>query len=380
MPMPRQILTFTALAIGLLTAVAAPPLSAQETFELGEEGFEKVESPDPSTPEGRLQVARRALAAGHPERAVELASRWIDRHPGHPLLPEAYLLRADAKAAQERFYDALYDYEMVLRSFPGSDAFDTALERELKIAQAFARGVKRRLWGLRIATAYSEAEEILIRIQERAPGSKIAERAGIELADFYYRRSDMELAATAYDLFLQNYPDSQWAAHALRRQVMANLASFQGPRFDATNLLEARSRLRDYQDIFPAAAERIGAEALLTRIDETLARRSLLVAQWYERQDNDVSAIFMYKRLIEEHPGSAAAREALGRLRELDPELFRAPVRESEAADRPRERERERAEASEPAAELDEAMPAPVPPPDSADGSDAAGAAEDPSP
>ncbi|MHC4995167.1 MAG: outer membrane protein assembly factor BamD, partial [Planctomycetota bacterium] len=284
------------------------------------EGFKKVKAPDPNTPEGELHAVRQLIAAQKGKEAVKAGEEWIKAYPNHPLLADAYILRGDAHTLNNDYYKALFDYEYVARAYPGSDQFNAALERELKIAQTFGTGVKRRLWGMRLITAYSESEELLIRIQERAPGSKIAERAGIELANQYYTRSEMENAAEAYDLFLQNFPKSQWAELAMQRQVLANIATFKGPRFDATGLVEAQRRLLEYKNAFPAAAEQIGADALLTRIDETLATRSLLVAQWYETKKDKVSAIFMYKRVIRDHAGSAAAQKALEALAKLDPQ------------------------------------------------------------
>ena len=51
----------------------------------------------------------------------------------------------------------------------------------------------------------------------------------------------------------------------------------------------------------------------------------LFPADWYERQGNRVSAVFMYKRLISDYPRSAAAVRALDKLRELEPKLFADP-------------------------------------------------------
>lgn len=293
---------------------------AQESYKLGAEGFDKVHTPDPDTPEGQIHTLRQLIAESKGKKAVKLAGQWIKANPNHAMQPDVHLLRGDAHSLEEDYYKALFDYEYVARAYPGSDQFDAALEREFKIAQTFGTGVKRRLWGMRIITAYSEAEELLIRIQERAPGSKIAERAGIQLANQYYSRAEMASAAEAYDLFLQNFPKSQWAELAMQRQVLANIATFKGPRFDATGLVEAQRRLGEYEAAFPASAEQIGADALLTRIDETLATRSLLVADWYAKKKDKVSAIFMYKRVLKDHAGSAAAQKALIALNKLDPQ------------------------------------------------------------
>jgi outer membrane assembly lipoprotein YfiO len=317
------------LRLALITSLVGgftSAASAQDKFELKDDGFKKIAAPDPNSPEGQLQAMRRLIAEEKYEEAQDQAKEWIDAHPNHPLLAQAYLIRGDAYAADTEHYLALFDYEYIIRAYPGSEQFEVANERELTIAEAFVRGVKRKFWGMRIIPAESEGEELLIRIQERMPGSRIAERAGLELADYYYRASEMEMAATAYELFLVNYPQSQWREHAMQRQILANLASFKGPAFDATGLVEAQRRLIDYKTQFPAAAEQLGAHALLTRVDESLAERSLLVAQWYDDRGKFVSARFMYQRVMRDHPGSAAAYKAMNRLKELDPKAYAETV------------------------------------------------------
>ncbi len=319
-------LTITISSIHFLHEIPAQAAD-RATYELVDGKFVKVNEPDPATPEGKLLGIRKAIAKGKGKTAQSLASDWISKNPSHPKLAVAYLLRGDAKSSNKDFYKALRDYEFVIRAFPGSPEFEVALDRELKIASAYVRGVKRKIWGMRILPADDDAEELLIRIQERSPGTKIAERAGIELADYYYRDGRMNLASIAYDLFLQNYPQSQWREHATKRQIDASLATFKGPRFDATGLINAKQKLLDYRDQFPAASERIKTQALLTRIDESLAERTLFDAKWYDKRNNLVSARYMYMRVIKDHPGSSAARKALARLQEIDPKTFSAIVK-----------------------------------------------------
>ncbi len=298
----------------VVTLTMVCPAYAQQTYELKDDQIVKVDEPAPDTPDADLQEVRRLIAAGEGKQAEKKAEAWLKAHPRHPRRPEAYLLSGDAKASREHYYRALYDYEYLLRRYPGSDEFHTALERELRIAQTFASGTKRRLWGMRIMPAAGEAEEIFIRIQERAPAAKLAEEAGKNLADFYYNRSEMGLAAEAYGLFIANYPQSAWREHATVRRVEANLATFKGPRFDATGLLEARRRLEDFKQDHPGVAEKYGADAKLVRIDESLANKALEAARWYDKRGRKVSAAFMYQRVVDDYPDSAAAGKAQRRL------------------------------------------------------------------
>ena len=150
--------------------------SAQDEYRLDDQGqWEQLTSYDPATPERQLQAIRKAIAEEHGGKAVDLAGSWIDRYPNHPMLVEAHLLRGDARVLEKDYFDALFDYEWVIRMYPASEQFITALEREFKVAEIFAGGTKRKLFGLRLISAYGEAEEIFIRIQERLPGSDLGE-------------------------------------------------------------------------------------------------------------------------------------------------------------------------------------------------------------
>ena len=311
------------VAAAWLICLAGPSsVRAQDLYELINGDFELVDAPDPATPAGRLQMVRVALADKKTKQAIKLADRWIKDHPNHPLLPTAYMLRGDAKALRGNYFKSLFDYEYVVRMYPESELFNDVLEREFRVAQLFARGTKRKLWGMRIVPAYGESEELYIRIQERSPGSQLAERSGVELADQYYARAEMGLASEAYDLFLTNHPRSAYRGHAMKRQIEASLATFKGPKFDATGLYEAGRRIEDYTEEFPAGAEEMGAEELAIRIDESIAAKTLDAALWYERQSKVVSAEFMFKRVIKDHPSSLAAQTALEHLAMLDPETF----------------------------------------------------------
>lgn len=305
------------------------PTPTRETYRL-DEGDEWLltNAPDPETPEGQLAMARRTLIEDDPDRAWELADRWIEIYEDHPMIPLAYLIRADARQAMGDEYKALFDYELIARLYPGSDIFLTALERELDIAKQYARGKNRKLWGMRLVGAENEAEELFIRIQERVPGSNLAEEAGMELGDFYFRRGQMTLAATAYDLYVQNYPDSPNLTKARRRLIASHLASYKGPQWDISGLFDARQRLREMKVVEPAAAEQLGADALIAAIDERAAEKLLSTAQWYLRTGDVIAAEFIIRRLVNTHPRSAATVEALRMIPGILDNLPEAMVRD----------------------------------------------------
>lgn len=300
----------------------APAALGQDTYTLTDEDqWKATQTAQTGTPAGQLAAARKALAAGELLRATNLTTRWIETFPYDPLIPEAYMIRGDTLVAQHSYYEALYDYEFVARSHPSSAAFVQAVTREYEIAKLFANGVRRKFLGLRIMLAYDEAQEIFIRVQERLPGSQIAEQAGLALGDFYYRRREMQLAADTYAVFIENYPHSDNIPLARRRLIFANIASYKGPEFDAVGILEARAQLEQLDVVSPAQAQRIGSEALVLRINESEAEKMLTTAEWYLAVGDPISAEYTIRLMIFEHPNTVAAARALRLIPSIVPNL-----------------------------------------------------------
>ncbi len=301
-------------------AVGAAPAAAQD-FILDDRGEFRVESePEPGTDAWVMTEAARHLAAERPDRARELLDPWLEanKRTENEWLPRAYLLRGDAYVLQRDEYEALYDYEAVIKQFPGSEEFQTAVIREMEIGQRYLDGMRRKLWGLlRIEPARRLGEELMIRVQERVPGSRLSEDAAISLAEHYYKTRRLDLAGEMYDIFLKTYPNSDYAKTAMLGQIYANVAGFKGPAYDAAGLVEAELLLDDFVERYPADALKDGVvEGLATRIDESRGRQMLESARWYIRGDDMVSAEFVLRRLLRRHPATNAAQDALRIMRD----------------------------------------------------------------
>ena len=289
-------------------------MAQSNELRLDESGqWEQTDAPVPGTTGSLLADARRALAEDRPGAARVILDPWIkaNERTGDSLLPQALLLRGDALTALGDEYNALYDYERIIKEFAATGSFTTAVERELNIGLNYVNGLERKFFGVRILSAEDIGEELLIRVQERMPGSRVAERAGIELADYYYRSKQLELAAEAYDLFVQLYPRSQYTAKAMERRIYATIARYKGPRYDGSPLLDAQVLVRRFASLYPAQAQAAGLDdALVARLDDSAADELLESARWYLRNDDEVSAKFVLKRLLRERPRSAAAQTA----------------------------------------------------------------------
>lgn len=306
------LITACFFAAGLLCGSAALAQSTELRLDPAGE-WEQTAAPLPGSPEAILAEARRAIANDRPGAAKLALDPWIkaNERSGSPLLAEAILLRGDAHTALGDEYEALYDYERVIKEFPATESYTLAVERELNIGVRYVNGMRRRFFGFRVLDAEDVGEELLIRVQERLPGSRTAERAGIELADHYYRARRLELASDAYDLFVQLYPRSQYVPKAMERRIYATIAAYKGPRYDPAPLLDAQVLVRRFATFYPAKAQQAGLDdALVARLDDSAAQELIESARWYLARNDEVSARYVLKRLIRAHPSSGAAQQA----------------------------------------------------------------------
>ncbi len=318
---PGRFLTLIALSGGICTLALAPRALAQTPappspeYRLDASGnWVQTGAPRAGTDEALIAEARKALAEDRPGDAQSLVDPFIERNDRtrNPLLADALVVRGDALTASGDEYEALYDYERAIKEFTASPAFITAVERELDIGVRYLGGLRRKFLGVRCLATSDIGEELLIRVQERMPGSRLAERAGIELADYYYREHELQLAVEAYDLFVENYPKSQYVQRAMQRRIYATIARFKGPKYDGSSLIDAKILTNRYAMRYPSDAEKAGLDdGLATRLDESAGQAMLENGKWYLKRSDDVSARLILRRLVRDHPKTTAAQEAL---------------------------------------------------------------------
>ncbi|MGD9692731.1 MAG: outer membrane protein assembly factor BamD [Phycisphaerales bacterium] len=312
--MPRPLALIHAILLSLAITGAARAQSDQ--YILKPDGtWTQAHTPEPGSDAATIAEARKAIADNRPDAARGILDRWLEANErsGKPEVPEALRLRGDAHTAMNREDRGLRDYESLIQKFPQSEEYITALEREFEIAKAYAYGKKALWFGfLRVENGGPLAEEIFIRIQERLPGSELAERAGIELADYYFRDRDLVMAGEMYTLYLTLYPEGPNRRKAMERRVFASVGRFRGPQNDVSGLLDAKEQVRIYAMQYPEEAERQGLDqALVVRLNESLAAQMLETANWYLRRDDEPSARLTLKRLIARYPSTQATTRAL---------------------------------------------------------------------
>lgn len=303
---------------------------APKTWEAGEDGqWLPVDEPaasDGAIENPTLDEIEQFLAAGRHRAARKPIIRWIkansdapDRDRGLFLLAEMYDQAGDKIRA---FYhlDELMDY------YPSSRLFYPALEKQYAIAGRFVGGYRPRVLGLPLLTAKEQGVEMLFRIQERAPGSPIAERSLLRTADHYYDDSQFDLASDAYAAYVRSYPRSAETPRARLFRAYSSLAQFSGLQFDATPVIDAKAQLEDVRAEYPDLAEQENVADVLERIDGILAARVYQTADFYRRTNEPRAAVYNWRYVVENYPDTTEAARAQQQLARMPAWSLELPV------------------------------------------------------
>ena len=133
--------------------------------------------------------------------------RWVKSHGKiAPQRDRALFLIAQALILTDEPIRAYYYLDELMDEYPSSTLFPAALRTQYNIADGYLNGHKDRLLGLAVIDRSDEAVEMLFRIEQRSPGSPVAERALLRTADFYYANGDYDLAHDAYEFYAKQYP------------------------------------------------------------------------------------------------------------------------------------------------------------------------------
>ncbi|MFI5378101.1 MAG: outer membrane protein assembly factor BamD [Tepidisphaerales bacterium] len=305
-------------------AATAPPPAWE--LKPGGQSWQQVNAPTTqAAPDDTLDRVEEMLQSKQSDAAHKLCLAWIHAHKEHPLRDRAVFLLGIANFMNGDRIEAYYDFDEVMDTYPDSRFFYAALEQQYIIADQFLKGYKRRFLGMAILDCTSEATEMLYRIQQRAPGSPLAEKSLLRVADYFYSQSDFDLSFDAYAAYVRGYPKSPHVPRVRMRMAFSSLAQFRGIRFDATPIIDARQQLLDIARLYPDLAEKENVASIISRIDESLGRKLLDTAAFYKRTHQPASSAYYYRYVIKQYPDSPEAKIAAEQLSKLPPEALQAP-------------------------------------------------------
>jgi outer membrane protein assembly factor BamD (BamD/ComL family) len=286
---------------------------AETTWRLQESGWVNVAT----EPQGQyvLDIAefKQYVATGQSKKAEKALAQLREKYPNIVGEDMDAFSKGEILYAQRKFLKAFEEYDRFMDAFPQSALNASALERQYEIARAFLYGQKRSLFVFRIH-AYEEAAGMIERIVERTGDAPMAKRSMKTLAQSYEDRGEFTEAYYRWSDTWDKWPSGQIGADALLGMADNLHASYRGPKYDASMLNSSRDYYQQYITKYNLRAQEQNIGIIIDEIDEQLADKQLDIAMYYERTSSIVAANLYFRRIVDEWPGSVAAKIAAGKL------------------------------------------------------------------
>ncbi len=264
-----------------------------------------------------LQHARQLLEGNHHSQARRVLVRWLKQNRQSPLRDQALMMMARAYYQHGNRIRSFFYLDELMDTYPASALFHPALQMQYRIADAYLDGYKNRFLFLPILPARNQGIEMLYRIQQRAPGSELAEKSMLRTGDFYFADGQFDLAQDVYAAYARSYQRSPEVPRVLLQRAYAALAQFRGTRFDATPIINARTQLIEIAAAYPDLARENNVAAVVAGIDRTFSQKLYRSADYYRRTHEPRAAVYMYRYLLRSYPDSPEADDARNALERM---------------------------------------------------------------
>ena len=275
--------------------------------------------PVEGTPAGELAIVRMNLDNNRPKVALKAAKKFMARYPSDGRREEVMMLAGQAEMDRGNYSKACDRFNEQMDQYRNGEYYDRAIQRQYQIADAFLKGRKvKAAWVFRVS-GVDKGIGILNGLADRAPGTVVAEKALLRVADYHYDAGQVVKAVEAYDHYMKTFPQSprKRMGHAMLRAARARYAQYRGEAFDDTPLTDAQQRFMIYRDRYREDANKANVPMVLSQIKNALVRRYFSAAKFYKRIGRRTAAIFYYKKVIAQNADSHWSKLAQDELQKL---------------------------------------------------------------
>ena len=208
-----------------------------------------------------------------------------------------------------------------LTHFANHAHFEEAIQLKFQIADAFANGSKKSLFGSHKMPKWLPAEEDAVTIFDEViaaiPHSDIAAKSLLGKGKVQREIEDFKPAVETLQTLIRRFPKTEMAAEAYLQVSKTYLEQCKKTSLDLDLLSLAQVNLKKFKLAFPREPRLEEAEKIYSEVEELFANNLLETAKFYERTKKLPASKIYYNRVIAKYPESEAAKLARQRMSEL---------------------------------------------------------------
>ena len=228
-------------------------------------------------------------------------------------------IEAEILFCKGKFAKAARAYDKFLVEYPESGLYEAVLAKQFAVATAFLAGEKKPILKIFKIKGYAEGTKIMERISDQAGQAPISVKATVAVADSFERRGKFNEAYHKWSIVSSRWPTGQTGKDALLAMGRCKHAAYKGPKYDVSNLISAKSYYENFSLRYPQDAEKFEIGKRLELINEQMALKQFRIGEYYQKTDNRQPANFYYQMVIDNWPGTIAAKMARTAMNEKKP-------------------------------------------------------------
>ena len=171
---------FKRLSLCILACMMFNRLAAADTQTWEFRAGRWMKAPDPTTApavdEPMLDQAEQLLVQHDPKTAKKILLAWEKVNKHSPVRDRCIFLFSEVFFQQDDRIKSFFFCDELMDEYPESKLFQAALQKQFDIAYDYLNGYKDTFLGMRILDMGTEGVQMMWRIQQRSPGSPLAEK------------------------------------------------------------------------------------------------------------------------------------------------------------------------------------------------------------
>jgi outer membrane protein assembly factor BamD (BamD/ComL family) len=272
---------------------------------------------------------------------------------------ESLFFEAEAQRLQKHYRDAEPTYKLLLDRFRNTQYTDRVTRSLFEIAEywlndtraqmtAYYEQLEGKRWFVMPASyvhidkdkpildTEGRAVQVLDTIRLHDINGPLGEKALFYLATVKFYRAEYREADFYFSQLFQQYPNSGFAAKAIKQSVICKQLSVGGPSYDRRPIEEAKKLLQNSQNAYPELSKEEGwIQKQLIGMNLQQADGDFRVAEFYRRIGHPGPAYFYYELVRRRYPNTNYEKRALERMNELRSQVEREQAATAATKDAP---------------------------------------------
>jgi outer membrane protein assembly factor BamD (BamD/ComL family) len=297
-----------------LTLFTGQAAFCAETLRLSEQGqwqHASGNAADTNNERYLLRVAeiKKLVDEGSPWKAQRAAKKLQKDYPNIAGDDFNSFMEAEVQMAWGNLTKAVKQYDEFLDKYSTSPLKDAALNRQFAVATEFLGGRKKKVlifW----VSAFDDGVKVMEKISDRTGTADIAKKALLSVVRSYEKRKQWNEAYLKWSEISMRWPTGEIARDALLGMARTKYAAYHGSVYDGSSLVSAKTYYTNFKLRYPEEAKKLNVDEILTRIEEQLAEKNLLIAQYYGRTGSREPANMYYQMVVDTWPNTKAGETA----------------------------------------------------------------------